>query len=308
MLWKKKKIRGLLILVSCLLILLFSNGVNPAAASYKETTKTWGIPNPIGVHGILVLSYSASNAHISYTGLEFTNYDTGDYYPSVRIINGIETRLKITCTDNNFNTIDTGYILHDFVHVLRGGYGTRDYTEYHAHNNRYLTWGHEYYGVDGVQGIDIPAGHSVTIKAWMRVKGWINHPYIPFCIYQFGWLYPEEHPEDYYYIAPIYRILTISPPNKPTISGPSDGYKNQLLTFGFKTTDPEGDSVSYQINWGDSSTSNLGFSASGAWAYMNHRYIHTGTYYIKVRAKDGDGLWSSWSSGHRIDITASGPF
>ncbi|MFX1548552.1 MAG: PKD domain-containing protein [Promethearchaeota archaeon] len=113
-----------------------------------------------------------------------------------------------------------------------------------------------------------------------------------------------------YYTATCTEYIT-SPnyaPNTPTISGPSTGYENQLLTFGFKTTDPEGDSVSYQIDWGDSSISNLGFSASGTWVYMNHRYIHTGTYYIKVRAKDEYGLWSSWSSGHRIDITEYGPF
>ncbi|MHA1769196.1 MAG: hypothetical protein ACTSV3_05030 [Candidatus Thorarchaeota archaeon] len=101
-----------------------------------------------------------------------------------------------------------------------------------------------------------------------------------------------------------------SAPNRPnTPTGPSSGYTGKYYTFSFVTTDPEGHNVRYQIDWGDGSTTTTGYYASGSTVTRSHSWsvsVSGGMYYyVKVRAQDVYGAWSSWSSSLRILIKPS---
>jgi hypothetical protein len=47
------------------------------------------------------------------------------------------------------------------------------------------------------------------------------------------------------------------PPNAPNIDGPSNGKPNTEYTFTFVSTDPDGDAVMYNVDWGDGDPSGL---------------------------------------------------
>ena len=99
-------------------------------------------------------------------------------------------------------------------------------------------------------------------------------------------------------------------PNRPnTPVGPSTGYTGVYYTFSFVTTDPDGHNVRYQIDWGDGSTTTTGYYASGSTITRSHSWrvsVYGGMYYyVKVRAQDIYGAWSSWSSTKRILIKPS---
>jgi hypothetical protein len=86
------------------------------------------------------------------------------------------------------------------------------------------------------------------------------------------------------------------PPNKPNKpSGPPSGKPNTVYTYSTSTTDPNGDQVYYQWDWGDGTQSNwLGPYNSGATVSTTHTW-GKGSYSIKVKAKDSNGAESNWS-------------
>jgi YVTN family beta-propeller protein len=104
--------------------------------------------------------------------------------------------------------------------------------------------------------------------------------------------------------AHIINIGYNSPPDTPsTPFGPSIGYIGFFYDFKTSTHDPNGDSVSYQFDWGDGNTSNWSdFKPSGSDITLSHTWVSPNTYYIKVRAKDIIGAQAEWSDAHSIQI------
>ncbi|MEO0100062.1 MAG: PKD domain-containing protein [candidate division WOR-3 bacterium] len=98
-----------------------------------------------------------------------------------------------------------------------------------------------------------------------------------------------------------------NPPNTPqTPSGPSSGQVNVSYNFTTSTTDPDGDSVAYQFDWGDGNQSNWSsFLPSGTSITMAKSWSNAGTYSIKARAKDKKGGISDWSPAHGVIITTN---
>ncbi len=93
-------------------------------------------------------------------------------------------------------------------------------------------------------------------------------------------------------------------PNAP--EGPFSGYVNISYNFTATTTDPEGNDVAYQFNWGggDNDTSSWSnFMASGAVDTMKKLWSTANTYSIKARAKDKKDKISDWSEPHSITIS-----
>jgi len=101
-------------------------------------------------------------------------------------------------------------------------------------------------------------------------------------------------------------ISTNYPPEIPsTPNGPSSGQVDTIYNFTTSSTDPDGDSVSYQFDWGNSITSTWsGFIPSGTTITMPNIWTDSGTYSVKARAKDTKGFISNWSNGHSIHIVA----
>ena len=107
-----------------------------------------------------------------------------------------------------------------------------------------------------------------------------------------------------------------NPPETPSPPiGPSTGFQNESLSFSAVTTDPDGDNISYQFDWGDGNLSTWSdYIPGGDTITINHTYADTGIYEIRVHAKDDyrisfldviAGAVSGWSAEHIITISAS---
>jgi hypothetical protein len=86
------------------------------------------------------------------------------------------------------------------------------------------------------------------------------------------------------------------PPDKPsTLSGPISGKTGREYSYHTMATDPDGDQLFYQWNWGDGSFSQwLGPYDSGEEISASHSWSE-GSYNIRVKAKDAYDFESQWS-------------
>ncbi len=76
-------------------------------------------------------------------------------------------------------------------------------------------------------------------------------------------------------------------PNAPDITGPEELKVGQSYLFAFVTTDPDGDNVSYSIDWGDGNVILwAGPFKSGQVIKFEHTWAKKDTIYIKAKAKD----------------------
>jgi hypothetical protein len=105
----------------------------------------------------------------------------------------------------------------------------------------------------------------------------------------------------------VYYAYVNTPPAPSKPSGPSSGYIGTSYSFSTSTTDPNGDSLRYQFDWGDGLTTTTGYYTSGATASASHAWGSPGTYYVKVRAQDSTGAWSQWSSSKTVTILNRAP-
>lgn len=83
------------------------------------------------------------------------------------------------------------------------------------------------------------------------------------------------------------------PPNKPTITGETQGKAGEEYEYIFKATDPDEDGVKYFIDWDDGTPQEeTGYSPSGEEVTASHSWIEQGTYIIRAKAKDTYGAES----------------
>jgi outer membrane protein assembly factor BamB len=94
-----------------------------------------------------------------------------------------------------------------------------------------------------------------------------------------------------YALEPIYN----NAPDKPIVDGPSSGLINIEYNYTAITSDIDNDNISYYFNWGDGTNSGwTNFMPSGTMANLSHSWEKSGTYTIKVKAKDDYGMESEW--------------
>ena len=97
-------------------------------------------------------------------------------------------------------------------------------------------------------------------------------------------------------------VVPFSINNPPVISScnpPSTAVVGTTATIHYSVSDPDGDTFSITVNWGDGSSSSGGpFSAA-------HIYLATGTYFVTVTATDSRGASTSRSCGS-ITVTSGG--
>ncbi len=87
------------------------------------------------------------------------------------------------------------------------------------------------------------------------------------------------------------------PPNQPTITGPAKGKIRVAIKYNFTTTDPDNDTMSYYIDWGDDTNSGwIGPYSSGDVVTKSHTWTKKGDYTIKAKAKDSSGNESDWGT------------
>ena len=89
-------------------------------------------------------------------------------------------------------------------------------------------------------------------------------------------------------------------PRNPSVDGPYDGKNIVEYSYTFSATDPEGfygDKVSLCIDWGDNSEIEwTEYVSSGEDIISKHMWNRKGSYTIKVKAKDLNGLESRWTT------------
>lgn len=101
-------------------------------------------------------------------------------------------------------------------------------------------------------------------------------------------------------------IVNRSPNTPSQPSGTTSGYTGTSYSYSTSTTDPDGDNVYYLFDWGDGSTTTIGPYASGETVSASHTWGSTGTYDVKVKAKDVYEAWSGYSSSLTVSITSGG--
>ena len=91
----------------------------------------------------------------------------------------------------------------------------------------------------------------------------------------------------------VYNI----PPEKPIITGDSSGKSGTEYEYKFMSTDPEGDNITYCINWGgNTGEAYIGPYPSGEKASASHTWSEKGNYTIKAKARDINGAESAWAT------------
>ena len=83
----------------------------------------------------------------------------------------------------------------------------------------------------------------------------------------------------------------ITRPGAPSITGENNGQTGTEYTYGFTSTDPDGDDIAeYIVTWGDGTSKTItGPFASGEKAEAKHTWDDDGTYDVKGTAKDATG-------------------
>ncbi len=104
-------------------------------------------------------------------------------------------------------------------------------------------------------------------------------------------------------MLPALSVTAIAnePPTAPDIEGPPSGKPGVEYTYGFCSTDPDGDDIFYCIDWGDGSGEIcIGPYSSGICATATHTWSEQGTYIIKAKAKD---IYDAESELSTLDVT-----
>jgi hypothetical protein len=95
--------------------------------------------------------------------------------------------------------------------------------------------------------------------------------------------------------ALVIQITDNLPPTIPTIDGPATVKTFTKQTYTLTSTDPESDSIQYEINWGDGKTEKVGPYLSGQSAEASHKWLKQGNFTVKARAIDSHNATSDWA-------------
>ncbi len=104
-------------------------------------------------------------------------------------------------------------------------------------------------------------------------------------------------------LAKAVTITTDLPPDVPALSGSGFSHQKASYSCSVSATDPEGDDISYTLDWGDGSTSKTGLIASDTSTGLSHSWQRIGAYYVKAKAVDSKGASSSWSRPLAVKVS-----
>ncbi len=92
---------------------------------------------------------------------------------------------------------------------------------------------------------------------------------------------------------PLMQINGNDPPTKPTIDGPLSGNVLEFYDYDFTAVDPEGDDMTYHVEWNDGGIDE-GFAESGGGFTLTHSWSEQGTFTIRAKLIDKYGAESDW--------------
>jgi outer membrane protein assembly factor BamB len=106
----------------------------------------------------------------------------------------------------------------------------------------------------------------------------------------------------------IITTAEVHQPEKPTISGLSNGTIRKEYTYVVSAVDPSNTELSYYIDWGDGSFSGWTRTIpSGKPLNVSHTWNEKGIYIIKAKAKNIQGIESEWSNPLEVSMPKSKP-
>jgi hypothetical protein len=84
-------------------------------------------------------------------------------------------------------------------------------------------------------------------------------------------------------------------PDAPTIMGPSNVKVGVVHTWSFTSSDPEGENITYYVDWGDQCGGAQWFGPfpSGETLNVTHTYLVKNTFIINALARDAEGAESN---------------
>jgi len=96
-------------------------------------------------------------------------------------------------------------------------------------------------------------------------------------------------------------------PSVPVVTGPDAGVAGMPLTFKATSEDPNGDSVAFMFDWGDTTTKVwTNYIPSDETISVSHTYADSGNYTVKAKAKNGIVVESGWSEGEVVVLVGKG--
>jgi len=99
-----------------------------------------------------------------------------------------------------------------------------------------------------------------------------------------------------------------NPPSAPTLTGPTSGVINVQYSYTVSATDPDGENVFYYLDWGDGTNSGwFGPYSSGQAASAQKTWSAAGTYTVRAKAKDINGVVGPWSTPLVVVILVDRP-
>jgi outer membrane protein assembly factor BamB len=97
------------------------------------------------------------------------------------------------------------------------------------------------------------------------------------------------------------------PPDRP--DGRTSVPPDSLYAYTTSAIDADGDSVSCQFDWGDSTLSGwTEYAASGAAASVQRAWTTRGAFLVRARAQDRHGAMSDWSHGRQVAVGNRAPW
>jgi predicted phosphodiesterase len=109
-----------------------------------------------------------------------------------------------------------------------------------------------------------------------------------------------------------YKRLTTgnTAPNAPAIAGSTSVITGAVTAYTFVSTDPQTNTVSYQIDWGNGISDWSAFQTSGVIYAASHGWPISGNYTVRARARDAGGEVGEWSAAYTVTVSgdAAGVF
>lgn len=159
------------------------------------------------------------------------------------------------------------------------------------------------YSLTGNQGPWYPIVATITdanIYQWTVPNVNTNNAFIKATLYSNGDSISAVTPRSFSIIGQN------TPPQTPIVTGPTNGKPNEPYEYTISTIDPDGDTVSYLIDWGDESSSGwIGPYPSGSQVKLSHSWEKPGSYQIRGKAKDANEIESNWSVSIVMNISLS---
>ena len=94
-------------------------------------------------------------------------------------------------------------------------------------------------------------------------------------------------------------------PSAPTITGVIATFPSEGHDFFFASTDADGDTISYLVNWGDGTVPDTATMASGVSFKVNHAWLYLGQYSIVVTVSDGKDGTAQTIQSVKVDTDTS---